>query len=87
LWWGRPHESEPTEGRIPAHAKSLKTLYIFLTIISAQAYFVVGTAVALPHESEPTEGRILLFEVVDRRLRLVTEKVRARVCGGADIVD
>ena len=29
---------------------------------------------------DATEGRILLFEVVDRRLRLVTEKVRARAC-------
>ncbi len=37
-------------------------------------YVVVGTAIALPHESEPSEGRILVFEVVDRKLRLVAEK-------------
>eukprot|EP00281_Chroomonas_sp_CCMP1168_P025534 CAMPEP_0206228886 /NCGR_PEP_ID=MMETSP0047_2-20121206/9404_1 /ASSEMBLY_ACC=CAM_ASM_000192 /TAXON_ID=195065 /ORGANISM="Chroomonas mesostigmatica_cf, Strain CCMP1168" /LENGTH=1100 /DNA_ID=CAMNT_0053652151 /DNA_START=70 /DNA_END=3372 /DNA_ORIENTATION=+ len=37
-------------------------------------YLVVGTAIALPHESEPTEGRVLVFEVAERKLRLVAEK-------------
>lgn len=32
-------------------------------------YVVVGTAEALPQESEPTQGRILVFEIVDRKLR------------------
>eukprot|EP00873_Tetraselmis_striata_P003032 jgi/Tetstr1/423296/TSEL_013995.t1 len=38
------------------------------------AYFVVGTAYALPEESEPTKGRLLVFQVIDGKLSLVTER-------------
>jgi len=38
------------------------------------AYFVVGTAYALPEESEPTKGRLLVFQVTDGKLSLVTER-------------
>jgi len=37
-------------------------------------YIVVGTAYVLPEESEPSRGRLLVFEVKDGRLALVTEK-------------
>ena len=37
-------------------------------------FIVVGTAEALPHETEPSQGRILVFEIVDRKLRLAAEK-------------
>ena len=30
---------------------------------------------AVPHEAEPSEGRILVYEVADRKLRVVAEKV------------
>lgn len=36
-------------------------------------YFVVGTALALPNEDEPTKGRILVFSVVESKLRLEAE--------------
>lgn len=36
-------------------------------------YFVVGTALALPNEDEPTKGRILVFSVVENKLRLEAE--------------
>jgi len=37
-------------------------------------YIVVGTGYVLPEESEPSRGRLLVFEVKDNRLLLVTEK-------------
>lgn len=36
-------------------------------------YFFVGTAFVKPDESEPTTGRILVFSVVDMKLKLVAE--------------
>eukprot|EP01126_Amoeba_proteus_P030505 TRINITY_DN3014_c0_g1_i10.p1 TRINITY_DN3014_c0_g1~~TRINITY_DN3014_c0_g1_i10.p1 ORF type:complete len:1099 (-),score=193.96 TRINITY_DN3014_c0_g1_i10:112-3408(-) len=36
-------------------------------------YFVVGTAYVLPNEDEPTKGRILVFSVIDNKLRLEAE--------------
>jgi len=43
-------------------------------IDDASTYIVVGTAEAVPHEAEPSQGRVLVFEVVERRLRLAAEK-------------
>lgn len=37
-------------------------------------YYVVGTAYVLSEESEPQRGRLLVFEVKDHKLSLVTEK-------------
>jgi len=37
-------------------------------------YVVVGTAEAVPSEAEPANGRILVFEIVERRLRLEAER-------------
>jgi DNA damage-binding protein 1 len=41
---------------------------------TTKIYYVVGTALANPLENEPQEGRILIFEVVERKLRLVCSK-------------
>eukprot|EP01114_Cavostelium_apophysatum_P022802 TRINITY_DN8377_c0_g1_i1.p1 TRINITY_DN8377_c0_g1~~TRINITY_DN8377_c0_g1_i1.p1 ORF type:complete len:965 (-),score=280.18 TRINITY_DN8377_c0_g1_i1:487-3381(-) len=40
---------------------------------SGREYFVVGTAYVYPDEAEPSKGRILIFEVSDKQLKLVTE--------------
>jgi len=37
-------------------------------------YFAVGTALAPPEELEPTKGRILLFQVHNGKLQLISEK-------------
>ncbi len=37
-------------------------------------YFAVGTAILLPDELEPTKGRILLFQVHNGKLQLITQK-------------
>lgn len=37
-------------------------------------YFVVGTALAPPEELEPTKGRILLFQVHNGKLQLISQK-------------
>mmetsp|Transcript_28073 Transcript_28073/g.43830 ORF Transcript_28073/g.43830 Transcript_28073/m.43830 type:complete len:992 (-) Transcript_28073:1819-4794(-) len=56
--------------------------YIISTTFAddSAVYLAVGTAVALPHEPEPKEGRILIFEVVERKLRLITEKEVRGAC-------
>mmetsp|Transcript_12957 Transcript_12957/g.36428 ORF Transcript_12957/g.36428 Transcript_12957/m.36428 type:complete len:1117 (+) Transcript_12957:258-3608(+) len=38
------------------------------------SYYVVGTAYALPEESEPSKGRLLVFQVVNGKLLLVTDR-------------
>lgn len=37
-------------------------------------YYAVGTALVRPEELEPTKGRILLFQVHNGKLHLITEK-------------
>eukprot|EP01112_Ceratiomyxa_fruticulosa_P020970 TRINITY_DN7283_c0_g1_i2.p1 TRINITY_DN7283_c0_g1~~TRINITY_DN7283_c0_g1_i2.p1 ORF type:complete len:1042 (-),score=227.88 TRINITY_DN7283_c0_g1_i2:442-3567(-) len=39
-----------------------------------QQYFVIGTAFVRPEETEPSSGRILVFQVQENKLILVTEK-------------
>lgn len=36
-------------------------------------YFVVGTSFIYPTETDPTRGRILIFQVIDTKLKLVSE--------------
>ena len=43
-------------------------------------YVVVGTAYVLPEEPEPSRGRLMVFEIKDNRLVLVTEKDLKGVC-------
>jgi DNA damage-binding protein 1 len=40
---------------------------------SSNEYYVIGTAYAIPTEAEPTKGRLLVFSVVDHKLKFIHE--------------
>lgn len=64
-------DMEVDDVKVPA-SSSADTAYVSAEEEKGE-YFVAGTAFAIPSEPEPTQGRILVFQVVDRKLVLLSE--------------
>ncbi|XP_017785317.1 PREDICTED: DNA damage-binding protein 1 [Nicrophorus vespilloides] len=60
------------------HAYQLMQQEYAMSLISCrlgeETYYVVGTAMLNPEESEPKQGRLLMFQLADNKLTLVSDK-------------